>query len=54
MNVKPMSLAMGALAGLLVTVVVTLVWPKNKLRWLRPLLSAGLGFAVAYLIMQMV
>lgn len=45
------ALLTGALAGLLVTVVVTLVWPNGKLRWARPLVAAGLGFGAAYLIM---
>lgn len=45
-------LIIGILAGLLITVVVTAVWPKGKLRWARPLLSAGLGFLAAYLIIR--
>lgn len=42
----------GALAGLVITVIVTMLWPRTKLRWLRPLAAPGLGLLVAYLIMQ--
>ncbi len=45
------SMIIGALAGLVVTTAITLVWPKDRLRWARPLVSAGLGVAVAYLVM---
>lgn len=45
------ALLTGALAGLLVTVIVTLVWPSGRLRWARPLVAAALGFGVAYLVM---
>lgn len=47
------ALLAGALAGLLVTVLVTLVWPHGKLRWARPLVGAGLGVGVAYLVIQL-
>lgn len=44
----------GALAGLVVTAVVTMIWPKEKLRWLRPLVAPGLGVLVAYMLMRLV
>jgi hypothetical protein len=44
----------GALAGLMVTVIVTMVWPHGKLRWARPLAAAGLGFGVALLLMRLI
>jgi hypothetical protein len=44
----------GVLTGLLVTVLVTMLWPQGKLRWARPLLSAGLGFGVALLLMKLI
>lgn len=44
----------GALAGLVVTAVATMVWPKDKLRWLRPLAAPGLGLLVAYMLMRLV
>jgi multisubunit Na+/H+ antiporter MnhB subunit len=45
-------LIVGALAGLLVTMLLTVLWPKGKLRLLRPVVSAGLGALVAYLIIR--
>lgn len=42
----------GALAGLVVTAIVTMVWPKAKLRWLRPLAAPLLGVIVAYVLMR--
>ncbi|HYF92767.1 MAG TPA: hypothetical protein VD969_11040 [Symbiobacteriaceae bacterium] len=44
----------GVLVGLIVTVVVTLLWPRNFARFARPIVSAGLGFGVAYLLMRMI
>lgn len=46
-----MPLVVGILAGFLVTVIVTLLWPKGGARWLRPLAAAGLGILVAYLVL---
>lgn len=44
----------GALGGLLVTVLVTMLWPKKTLRFLRPIAAAGLGVGAAYLLMTYV
>lgn len=44
----------GVMVGLLVTMMVTYLWPHGKLRWARPLVSAGLGFGVAYLLMVLI
>jgi hypothetical protein len=50
----PTGIIAGALTGLLVTVIVTMVWPHGKLRWARPLAAASLGFGVAYLLMRLI
>lgn len=42
----------GALAGLVVTVIVTMLWPKGVARWARSFMAAGLGVGVAYLLMR--
>ncbi len=42
----------GLLAGLVVTAVATMVWPKGKLRWLRPMVTPILGVLVAYVLMR--
>jgi hypothetical protein len=46
-----LSMLVGALAGLGVTVLVTLLWPKDRFRLLRPLVAAGLGIGVTYLVL---
>jgi hypothetical protein len=43
----------GATAGLVVTIMVTVAWPRQKLRFLRPLAAAGLGLATAYALMRL-
>jgi hypothetical protein len=48
MDPKVTEMLAGALAGLLFTVLITYLWPHNKLRWLRPLASAGVGALVAW------
>ena len=42
------NIVVGALAGLVATVLVTLIWPHGKLRWARPLVSALVGVGAAY------
>lgn len=42
----------GALAGLMVTVIVTYLWPHGKARWARSVVAAGLGVGIAYLLMR--
>lgn len=44
----------GALAGLVVTVVVTMLWPHGFARWARSLVAAGLGVGVAYGLMVLI
>jgi len=51
---SPTALILGALAGLLVTIIVTLAWPKNKARLARPLVAPLLGVLVAYMLMRLV
>lgn len=48
------SIIVGAVAGLVVTVLVTYLWPKGKNRHLGALVGALLGFGLAYLIMTRV
>lgn len=50
----PTGIIVGALAGLMVTAIATMLWPHGKLRWARPLASAALGFGVAYLLMRLI
>ncbi|HWI53830.1 MAG TPA: hypothetical protein VNT01_16960 [Symbiobacteriaceae bacterium] len=49
-----LGIIVGALAGLVVTVVVTMLWPHGKARWARSLVAAGLGVGVAYLLMRLI
>ncbi|HWI61888.1 MAG TPA: hypothetical protein VNT75_08630 [Symbiobacteriaceae bacterium] len=44
----------GALAGLVVTVAVTMLWPRGVARWARSLVAAGLGVGVAYVLMLLI
>lgn len=48
------SIIVGALAGLVVTVLVAYLWPKGKNRHLGAVVGALLGFALAFLIMTRV
>jgi hypothetical protein len=48
------SIIVGALAGLIVTVLVTYLWPKGKNRHLGAITGALLGFGLAYLVMTQV
>jgi fructose-specific phosphotransferase system IIC component len=48
------SILVGALAGLLFTVVMTILWPKGKLRALKVFVGPVLGVLVAYLVMTLV
>lgn len=48
------SIIVGALAGLVVTVLVTYLWPRGKNRHLGAIVGALLGFAIAYLVMTRV
>lgn len=52
MNV--VGIIIGALAGGVLTAMITVMWPKGKLRWLRPFAAAGIGLAAAYFIMTQV
>lgn len=54
MELSLTGIILGSIAGLVVTTVVTMIWPKNSLRLLRPLAAAVLGVAAAYLIMRLV
>lgn len=47
-------LLIGFLAGAVVTAVVAFVWPRDKLRWARPLVAAGFGAGVAFMLMRLV
>ncbi|HLO04091.1 MAG TPA: hypothetical protein VK191_13355 [Symbiobacteriaceae bacterium] len=49
-----LGLIFGILGGLLVTVVMTMVWPKDKARFLRPLVTPIVGVAVALLAMYFI
>lgn len=42
----------GAVTGLIVTVAVTLMWPRDKMRWLRPLAAPVIGILIAYALMR--
>lgn len=44
-----LGLIFGLIAGLLVTVVMTMMWPRDKARFLRPLVTPIVGVAVALL-----
>lgn len=44
-----LGLIFGLVAGLLVTVVMTMMWPRDKARFLRPLITPIVGVAVALL-----
>lgn len=48
------SIIVGALAGLMVTVLITYLWPRGKNRHLGAITGALVGFAVAYLVMSRV
>jgi len=48
------SIVVGALCGLLVTVLVAYFWPRGRNRHVGALVGALLGFAVAYLVMTRV
>jgi hypothetical protein len=48
MNKDLTGIIVGVLAGLLFTVLITYLWPRNTLRWLRPIASAGVGFLIAW------
>lgn len=48
------SIIVGALAGLIVTVLITYLWPQGKNRHLGAVTGALVGFAVAYLVMTRV
>jgi len=45
------SIVVGALGGLLITVLVACLWPRGRNRHVGALVSALLGFAVAFLLM---
>lgn len=51
---SPLGIIVGASVGLLVTIGVTLLWPKNRVRFLRALTAAAVGFGVAYLLMRLI
>ncbi|MGE5673287.1 MAG: hypothetical protein ACM3XM_05320 [Mycobacterium leprae] len=42
----------GAIGGLVATVLLVLVWPRNRMKWARPLLPPVVGVLVAYLLMR--
>ena len=48
------SIIVGALGGLIVTVVVMYLWPRGRNRHLGALLAAALGVAVAFVVMTQV
>lgn len=48
------SIIVGALAGLVVTLLVTYLWPAGKNRHLGAVTGALLGFGIAYLVMTQV
>lgn len=48
------SIIVGALAGLVVTVLITYLWPQGKNRHLGAIVGAVVGFAIAYLVMTRV
>lgn len=52
MEVSVVGMVVGAAAGLVTTVVITLLWPHSKLRWARPLVAATAGFGVAYALIR--
>lgn len=49
-----LGIIVGAATGLAVTTIVTLVWPKKVLPWLRPPVAALVGVGVAYVVMLLV
>jgi len=54
MTITIPGLVVGTLAGLGVTALIAYLWPNGKLRFLRPLVSAGLGVGVAFLVMILI
>jgi cobalamin synthase len=48
------SILVGALAGLVVTVAITFLWPRRLNRHLGAVTGAVIGFGVAYLVMTQV
>jgi fructose-specific phosphotransferase system IIC component len=44
----------GALTGLLVTILVTTLWPRGRLRWVRPIIAPLLGAGIALLVMYLI
>lgn len=54
MQYTTLGLVFGILGGLLVTVIMTMVWPKNKARFLRPLVTPIVGVAIALLAMYFI
>ncbi len=54
MTITIPGLLLGILVGLAVTALAAYLWPPGKLRLLRPLVSAGIGVGVAYLVMTLI
>lgn len=48
------NIILGGLGGLLVTVLVTSLWPRNRNRHVGAMVGALLGFVVAYFLMTRV
>ena len=51
---NPVGIIIGVLAGGVLTAMITVMWPKGTLRWLRPFAAAGIGLAAAYFIMTQI
>jgi hypothetical protein len=49
---RTQSVLMGAIGGLLATVLLVLLWPRNRMKWARPLLPPVAGVIVAYILMR--
>lgn len=54
MQYTTLGLVFGILGGLLVTVLMTMLWPRDKARVLRPLVTPIVGVAVALLAMYFI
>lgn len=48
---SPMNIGIGAFAGLVVTVLITALWPRKANRWLRMAVAPLAGVLLAYLVM---
>lgn len=54
MKYTTLGLIFGILGGLLVTVLMTMMWPRDKARILRPLIPPIVGVGIALLAMYFI